>query len=239
MKNIREFVIKHYAFFTLIFLIVTSTTTYCYISQKKEVEEVEIEYSKEREKVAVLQEELSDKDNTIANLNDRIYELEDDIVSMEIQYAEEIQELKDTIQAREDEMDLLCVTRYQEALAAIPEDYPDDIKEYILDGGEVESIGDFKCTAYCCEKRKHICGTGTGITASGEPVQAYHSVAINKDNLGWLPFGTKIYIEDVGVRYVEDTGPAVRSNQFDCAVEIHDEALRWSGAGTHRAWILK
>ena len=31
----------------------------------------------------------------------------------------------------------------------------------------VEDAGDFLCTAYCTEKREHICGTGTGITASG------------------------------------------------------------------------
>lgn len=35
----------------------------------------------------------------------------------------------------------------------------------------VEDAGDFLCTAYCTEKREHICGTGTGITASGAPVE--------------------------------------------------------------------
>lgn len=36
------------------------------------------------------------------------------------------------------------------------------------------------CTVshYCCEKYEHICGGGDGITASGEPVQAEVSVAV-------------------------------------------------------------
>lgn len=41
----------------------------------------------------------------------------------------------------------------------------------------VEDAGDFLCTAYCTEKREHICGTGTGITASGAPVEADVTVA--------------------------------------------------------------
>ena len=29
-----------------------------------------------------------------------------------------------------------------------------------------EYLGEYKCTAYCCEKYPHICGTGSGKTAS-------------------------------------------------------------------------
>ena len=38
--------------------------------------------------------------------------------------------------------------------------------------GEIkfEDAGEFHCTAYCTENFPHECGTGTGITASGEPV---------------------------------------------------------------------
>jgi len=40
--------------------------------------------------------------------------------------------------------------------------------------GEIkfEDAGEFHCTAYCTENFPHECGTGTGITASGEPVTA-------------------------------------------------------------------
>lgn len=65
----------------------------------------------------------------------------------------------------------------------------------------VEDAGDFLCTAYCTEKREHICGTGTGITASGAPVEGGVTVAADPDI---FPFGTVLYIEDVGVRIVQD-----------------------------------
>lgn len=57
----------------------------------------------------------------------------------------------------------------------------------------VEDAGDFLCTAYCTEKREHICGTGTGITASGAPVEGGVTVAADPDV---FPFGTVLYIED-------------------------------------------
>lgn len=54
----------------------------------------------------------------------------------------------------------------------------------------VEDAGDFLCTAYCTEKREHICGTGTGITAS---VKGKHlDVAVSgshKDALNWDGYG--------------------------------------------------
>lgn len=111
--------------------------------------------------------------------------------------------------------------------------------DYVDNGGNIEDIGIWKCTAYCTEKRPHICGTGTGITSSGEPVQADVSVAVNRSNLSKLPYGTKIYIEGVGVRTIHDTGGGVSGQQFDCATTTHEYALRWPGQGNHRAWILK
>ena len=76
----------------------------------------------------------------------------------------------------------------------------------------VEDAGDFLCTAYCTEKREHICGTGTGITASGAPVEADVTVAADPDV---FPFGTVLYIEDVGVRIVQDKGAGIQGKHLD------------------------
>lgn len=101
----------------------------------------------------------------------------------------------------------------------------------------VEDAGDFLCTAYCTEKREHICGTGTGITASGAPVEADVTVAADPDV---FPFGTILYIEDVGVRIVQDTGASVKGKHLDVAVSgSHKDALNWQGYGTHRVWIIQ
>jgi len=110
---------------------------------------------------------------------------------------------------------------------------------YIAKGGTIEDAGTWYCTAYCTEKRKHICGTGTGFTASGEPVEAFVSCALSKSSLRRYPFGTHIYIEGVGERVIMDTGGGVRQKQIDCAVDTHYNAVHWSGQGDHRVWILK
>lgn len=97
-------------------------------------------------------------------------------------------------------------------------------------------IGEYKCTAYCCEKYSHICGTGSGNTASGKPVQADVTVAVT--DLQKMPYGTVIYIEDVGIRIVQDTGSFPKS-QIDCAVDTHKNALNWKGQGKHKVYILE
>ena len=96
-------------------------------------------------------------------------------------------------------------------------------------------IGEYKCTAYCCEKYPHICGTGSGKTATGTPVIADVTVAVT--DLNNMPYGTIIYIEDVGVRIVQDTGSFPKS-QIDVAVDTHKNALNWKGQGKHKVYVL-
>ena len=97
-------------------------------------------------------------------------------------------------------------------------------------------VGEYTCTAYCCEKYPHICGTGSGITASGAPVTAGVSVATT--DFGTFSYGTVIYIEDVGIRIVQDTG-AFSRDKLDVAVQTHDEATHWEGQGKHKVWLLE
>lgn len=102
-------------------------------------------------------------------------------------------------------------------------------------GMEAEYIGAFDCTAYCAEEYPHICG-GNGITASGAlPVPGITAAA----DWGELPAGSVIYIENVGIRVVEDTGGAINGRSLDVLVGTHDEAVSWAGYGTHRVWLLQ
>ena len=100
----------------------------------------------------------------------------------------------------------------------------------------LEEAGTFMCTAYCTEQYQHICGEGHGITASGQPIQADVTVAADQT---LLPYGTVIYIEDVGIRIVQDRGAGVQGNHLDVAVDTHENALAWSGYGEHRVWIIR
>lgn len=130
-----------------------------------------------------------------------------------------------------------------ESTAGIVAQYADDLADELKIRNKldeklvVEYAGTFKCTAYCTEKRPHICGTGTGITASGAPVTAGLTVAADQM---LLPYGTVVYIEDVGIRIVQDKGAEVQGNHLDIAVSgSHEDALNWDGYGEHRVWIIK
>ena len=86
-------------------------------------------------------------------------------------------------------------------------------------------IEDVTITFYCCEARPHICGTGTGITASGRRVTPYVSCAVDPDV---IPLGSTIMIEHNGEMVylrADDTGPAIKGNRLDIAVTGHQEAL--------------
>ena len=86
-------------------------------------------------------------------------------------------------------------------------------------------LEDVTITFYCCEERPHICGTGTGITASGRRVTPYVSCAVDTDI---IPLGSTIMIEYNGEMVylrADDTGPAVKGDHIDIAVKGHSEAL--------------
>ena len=99
---------------------------------------------------------------------------------------------------------------------------------------ELVYMGDFKLTHYCCEKRKHICGDGDGITATGTQVTAGRTVAVDPKV---IPYGTQIYIEGYGWRTTEDCGGAVKNKQIDIAVGTHSEALSM-GVTNGGVWLL-
>lgn len=82
-------------------------------------------------------------------------------------------------------------------------------------------VGNFKITYYCtCA---YCCGSCTGLTASGNPAIADHTVATDT---AILPFGTHIYIEGLGERVCEDTGGAIKGYILDVLVESHEKALQ-------------
>ena len=86
-------------------------------------------------------------------------------------------------------------------------------------------LEDVTITFYCCEERPHICGTGSGITASGRRVTPYVSCAVDP---AVIPLGSTIMIEhngDMVYLRADDTGSAVKGNHIDLAVTTHEDAL--------------
>lgn len=98
--------------------------------------------------------------------------------------------------------------------------------------GQYRYIGECRITHYCCESKgnPHICGTGTGLTATGVPV-APGMVAVDPEV---IPLGSTVIIN--GVPYLAaDTG--VSGYAIDIAVPTHDEALEM---GTYKSdvWVI-
>lgn len=115
--------------------------------------------------------------------------------------------------------------------------YTQDLYDNAYDSFDLKYVGEFKCTAYCTEKREHICGEGHGITASGQPVQAGVSVAVG--NTDQFPYGTILYIEGVGIRIVQDTGGGLADNQIDLAMDTHENALEWGVQEGLKVFVLE
>ena len=107
------------------------------------------------------------------------------------------------------------------------------ISDLKSDDYEFMYVGEYKISYYCNERRSHICG-GSGITASGKPTEVGMTVAAD-----WsvLPKGTKVYIENIGWREVQDKGGAVNGNHIDVLVHTHEEALKL-GKDKEGVWVL-
>lgn len=199
------------------------------------------------EENVVLSDIVSSNTVTIDNGTLEIQELNELLQQSEKQYQDKIRNLEienrllqanyETLEKKYDKA-ISYKDKYKVAKKYLNKD-EQFLVDYISKGGTIEDAGTWYCTAYCCEKRKHICGTGSGTTASGDAVQAFVSCALSKASIRRYPFGTHIYIEGVGERVVMDTGGGVRHNQIDCAVDTHYNAVHWSGQGEHRVWILK
>jgi Uncharacterized protein conserved in bacteria len=88
--------------------------------------------------------------------------------------------------------------------------------------------GLYTITYYCpCEK---CCGKTDGVTASGTQASAGRTVAAD----GRFAFGTKIYIDGIGERVVEDRGGSIKGNRIDVFVDNHEKALE---LGKHTAQV--
>ena len=88
---------------------------------------------------------------------------------------------------------------------------------------EAETYEIYEVTAYTSgyeSTQKRPGEVGYGITASGAPVKANHTLACPPD----LAFGTRLDIEGIGVRTCEDRGGAITSGHIDVYIPSLREA---------------
>lgn len=93
-------------------------------------------------------------------------------------------------------------------------------------------------TYYCCEPYPHICGTGDGLTASGAPVTAGVSCAVDP---GLIPLGSTVWVDygdGVLHEYIaQDVGAWIVGGHIDLAVDTHDEALQLGRQTATVYWV--
>lgn len=92
-------------------------------------------------------------------------------------------------------------------------------------------LGTYKITGYDVCVR--CCGKTDGVTASGTQATVGRTCAASAD----LPFGTRIWIEGIGERVVEDRGGAIKGNRIDVLCADHPEC--YSITGSYEVWILE
>lgn len=94
-------------------------------------------------------------------------------------------------------------------------------------------------TYYCTEQYPHICGGGTGKTASGTTVTAGRSAAVDP---AVIPLGADVWVDygDGALHHyiAEDAGGAVNGAHIDLAVESHAQALEL-GVQAAKVWWSK
>lgn len=77
------------------------------------------------------------------------------------------------------------------------------------------------------------CGKVDGITASGVKARVGRTIAAPSN----LPFGTKLYIEGIGERIVEDRGGSITGQRLDLLCNNHSEC--YAVTGYYKVYIVK
>ena len=100
-----------------------------------------------------------------------------------------------------------------------------------------EYIGEFEVTYYTVGEEstgKTEAHPAYGITKSGTTVEDGRTIAADWDV---LPQGSRVWIEGVGIRIVEDTGGAIKGNKIDVYEPNYEVAMQ---KGRHPAgvWVL-
>jgi len=108
----------------------------------------------------------------------------------------------------------------------------EQVEEIIEDKLQI-SLGEYNVSAYCsCSQ---CCGKSDGITFSGEV--ATEGITIAADTRVH-PIGTKLYIEGIGERVVQDIGGSIYGNKLDIYFDSHSKALEF-GRQSLEVWEVE
>ncbi|HHT63836.1 MAG: 3D domain-containing protein [Bacillota bacterium] len=101
---------------------------------------------------------------------------------------------------------------------------------FSLAGVQVGQPITVKATAYCA--CIHCCNKNDGITKSGTKAVPGHTLAVDPK---FIPLGTKVYVEGLGIFTAEDTGSAIKGKRIDIFMGDHEQAINF---GSHNLKIF-
>jgi 3D (Asp-Asp-Asp) domain-containing protein len=99
-------------------------------------------------------------------------------------------------------------------------------------GGAWKPMGKYRITGYSASAK--CCGKSDGITADGTYAPGFKGrlATAPKD----IPFGTRLWIEGVGLVEVHDRGGAIKGRRLELFFQKYNEARQW-GAQKRQVWM--
>lgn len=164
-------------------------------TSQKQIEEEKKQIEEQKKEIEEEQERLLSESEALAKNNQSI--------------IEENMRLQDTL-------------KMAASVGITPQNYGEaENADNAVDFSKLEYIGEFEGTAYTPSPEE--CSNNLGYTASGKPIVAGVSIAVDTD---YWKLGTEFYIEGLGYVVAMDTGSAVKGKyRFDYAV--FDKDFAW------------
>lgn len=113
--------------------------------------------------------------------------------------------------------------------------------EYTITPVTMRKVGGFRLTAYCpCSECCDQYGAAPKGKTGSIGVGVYEGVTFAVDPK-IIPYGTKMYVEGVGVGIAADCGGAIKKNRIDVYFTDHNAALEFGKAGgyAHDVYIIE
>jgi 3D (Asp-Asp-Asp) domain-containing protein len=104
----------------------------------------------------------------------------------------------------------------------------------VVNGGNCLYVKDAHVTEYAPELGGHNCQEPCDKTAYGTPVLYGETAACGPN----IPYGTRVYIEEVGWRACQDRGGAIEDDEVDVAVRSSDYLVSSITGYRGVVWVL-
>jgi len=100
--------------------------------------------------------------------------------------------------------------------------------------GAWQPMGEYRVTGYsACVA---CCGKSDVITADGTYTPGFKGVLVSAPRD--IPFGTKLWVEGVGLVEVHDRGGAIKGRRLELFFQKYHDALQW-GVQKRQVWVWK